>query len=254
MYKKIKCIIVVILIIVSMVLLGSCHVEPNAFSIPTIEEDENYFETEYFTCYMYHFSQGDVVNILGLTERGQEKEEIVIPEKIDGKSIIWNQRAWTNYWRSDKLKKIFIPAGIDVDRSYLFKYCPKLEKLIFLSTDPEEYRSGFNRQSTYGGGYPKYVYEKSRTTFLEYTSYSESSFTAANIEMFNNYENEINEGIYWMDHLEEGKKLKTIPANPIREEYEFTGWYVEKECINIINLEEITMGEETITLYAGWKK
>jgi len=34
----------------------------------------------------------------------------------------------------------------------------------------------------------------------------------------------------------------------------FTGWYAEKECTNKINLAEITMEEETITLYAGWKQ
>jgi len=63
-----------------------------------------------------------------------------------------------------------------------------------------------------------------------------------------------NDGYYWIDDIEEGEKIKTIPINPERDDYEFTGWYEEEECINKINLEEIIMGEETITLYAGWEK
>jgi len=249
MYKKIKYINLAFIIMVLPILFISCNVEP--LGSLSVTEHENYFETELFACYDYKNS--DFLRILGLTERGQEKEEIVIPEKINGKDIVWSTTTWGNRWESDNLKKIFIPTGIKVDRSYLFEHCPKLEKLVFLSTDPEEYRSGFNRQNTYGGGCTMFVYDKARLLFIEYTSYCELAFVVANIEFYDNYENEINEGIYWMDHLEEGKKLKTIPANPEREGYEFTGWYEEKECINIINLEKIQMGEEKITLYAGWK-
>jgi len=62
-----------------MVLLVACIDEPIDFSIPTLQENENYFEIELFTCYEYDTK----IEIMGMTEKGQEKEEIVTPQKID---------------------------------------------------------------------------------------------------------------------------------------------------------------------------
>ncbi len=55
----------------------------------------------------------------------------------------------------------------------------------------------------------------------------------ANVSYFYNYDNSdtINFKIFFIDDLD-GETIKNIPPNPLREEYEFTGWYKEKECLN----------------------
>ena len=54
----------------------------------------------------------------------------------------------------------------------------------------------------------------------------------ANITYYFNFETDINYGVYWVDDVDYGEKIEYIPANPVREGYEFGGWYKETECIN----------------------
>ena len=48
-------------------------------------------------------------------------------------------------------------------------------------------------------------------------------------------------------------ELLTVPENPTREGYEFTGWYVDHACDDAWNEAEDII-ESDITLYAGWEK
>ena len=41
-----------------------------------------------------------------------------------------------------------------------------------------------------------------------------------------------------------------VPSDPKREEYIFTGWYTEPECINLYDFNNQVSG--SFTLYAGW--
>lgn len=40
-----------------------------------------------------------------------------------------------------------------------------------------------------------------------------------------------NDGYYWVDNYD-NSLIEYIPPEPIREGYEFAGWYKEAECIN----------------------
>jgi len=62
-----------------------------------------------------------------------------------------------------------------------------------------------------------------------------------NIIFANNYENAENHGYYWIDDCDYGKTIEFIPDDPIREGYEFGGWYKEPECINKWDFETDTL-------------
>ena len=48
-------------------------------------------------------------------------------------------------------------------------------------------------------------------------------------------------------------ELLSVPEDPTREGYEFTGWYVDYACDDIWDESEDII-ETDITLYAGWEK
>lgn len=48
-------------------------------------------------------------------------------------------------------------------------------------------------------------------------------------------------------------ELLSVPEDPTREGYEFTGWYVDYACDDAWNEAEDII-ESDITLYAGWEK
>lgn len=53
----------------------------------------------------------------------------------------------------------------------------------------------------------------------------------ANVSYLYNYEEAPNDGYYWVDNYD-NSLIEYIPPEPIREGYEFAGWYKEAECIN----------------------
>ena len=42
------------------------------------------------------------------------------------------------------------------------------------------------------------------------------------------------------------------PEDPVKEGYEFTGWYTDRDCTNAWSEENAVTG--SMTLYAGWSK
>ncbi len=48
-------------------------------------------------------------------------------------------------------------------------------------------------------------------------------------------------------------ELLEVPAEPTREGYEFTGWYLDHACDDLWEEEEDII-ESDITLYAGWEE
>ncbi len=48
-------------------------------------------------------------------------------------------------------------------------------------------------------------------------------------------------------------ELLTVPEDPTREGYEFTGWYIDSACDDAWEEQEDVI-EGDITLYAGWEK
>ncbi len=92
------------------------------------------------------------------------------------------------------------------------------------------------------------------------------TFFKSNTVFCFNYENSPNGGVFFVDNSDYGGVIKNTPYNPIRDGYEFTGWFKEAECVNkwkfdtdtlpTVDIDEngnVTEFIET-KLYAGWRK
>ena len=88
-------------------------------------------------------------------------------------------------------------------------------------------------------------------------------YILANIAYIFNYEDNPNEGYFFIDLIEETGKLTKPPYDPKREGYTFDGWYKDEGCTEEWSFEEdeviISFDEEgnriyeEIKLYAKWK-
>ena len=78
-----------------------------------------------------------------------------------------------------------------------------------------------------------------------------NSFMEENYGVFIDTSN-YNGGYYWVDYLNVGDKIITIPSDPEREGYSFKGWYVDSECTNLFNFDSYVKDETPLVLYAGW--
>ena len=93
----------------------------------------------------------------------------------------------------------------------------------------------------------------------------EAFIQMANTAYFFNYEEAPNEGYFFINNFEYGSLIEDTPYKPIREGYEFAGWYKEPECVNKWDFEKDRLHEEKydeegnfvfeeLGLYAKWTK
>ncbi len=83
----------------------------------------------------------------------------------------------------------------------------------------------------------------------------------ANTAYMFNYDGEPNGGYFFINNFDWGKKIDPAPYMPMRNGYDFKGWYKEPECINLWNFDSDTLPQESeigenpeTKLYAGWEK
>ena len=220
-------------------------------------------EDGYFTYYIRKGNDGiKYAHISELTELGKQQKILVIPEEIGGKKVIaldkWKFDMWSPglVWESENLEKvIFTTDSIKVENG-TFRKCFNLEKFILTIYENDNPASGIrNRASS-----EHYLYISKRA-FEQYllrlvenkiiseeearnATYSFRTTRAANLSYYYNYEIYTNDGYYWIDDVDYGEKIEYIPSNPVREGYEFGGWYKETECINEWIFETDTLPQE----------
>lgn len=256
--------ILIISIIVIVILVGvmtACAPMP-------LEKRSNYIEEDGWMA----LQNGDTATLVGMKGDLLDKEELVVPKTVKEirvnaiSSIKYKSRYTNSIGNSYKAKKIFLPENYyqfmtNENKEHDF---PIAEKIIFISIDGT-YIGGFElRFSNIGKySYPEcfsdssiYVPKNSLETYLNrYGEYnSNTKFYAANVSYYYNYEDAPNDGYYWVDDLNLGDTIKTIPDNPSRAGYVFVGWYKERECVHEAVLSEIIKGEEEIELFAKWIK
>lgn len=62
------------------------------------------------------------------------------------------------------------------------------------------------------------------------------------------------ENYTWIDYIEDGERIKTMPPEPTRDGHEFTGWYLDRKCTQKADFKSFVKDGKDTTFYAGWKQ
>ena len=234
MYKRLTTIFLILVLLLSLLMLSSCF------------NKRKTYETEYFKYHIFEYDEEETIFIVGLTKKGEQLRNIVIPEEIDGKKVT----DLSGHSTTPNLKKIIVsynlftintPLGITKGSHFVNGY-PDGLKVLYLNckyVDSAHFGAGGYIATNAKDDYSNHQY-------MDFYKY-------ANMQYMFNYEDAQNEGVFFIDDLDINEQLEIIPEIPNREGYKFTGWFAEPECINKIELQGYTKKDsEIVYLYAGW--
>ena len=206
------------------------------------------YETETFRYQVFESDGEEWVSIEGLTEKGRQQKNIVIPEEIDGKRVAIYQ----GYDEAPNAKKIIVPYNILTINSWGLSRA----RLIITSYSSDIkvlYVNCYYHNSTLME--PDFYIASAALENFQTNIVNSDVYSIANIQYLFNYGDSQNKGVSFIDDLDIGEELEIIPTTPKRDGYVFTGWYEEPECRNKIELNGyVKADEEIIYLYAGWKE
>ena len=255
--------VIAVLILIILFIFGGCGVRDNTHT------------TEFYKIYVHK----NTATILELTDKGKEQEVLIIPSEFKGNPV--KKIGMVLYYgssarfKSEKLKKIYIPETVNLINHGSFIFCNNLKELVVSSNNFENVLKnlyldslGIDDKMAIEGlkiylpnNYYQNVQDIERSeTFKELYK---NTINPANISFNYNYQDSPNEGYYFIDNISDTGKI-TKPDNPKRQGYAFVSWYLEPEFKNEWNFEtdEVIVEKdeegnpiysETI-LYARWAK
>ena len=250
--KKIKRLFLTSVLLYLLIFIVSCDARPY------FNRSSGYFK------YKIDVDTKEVV-LVGLTEKGEEQETLVIPSIIDGKKVsrigyfkrrLWAGSYWASDFKSDKLKTIYFPSGFS--KSYIndfYKDIPNIERIFWgdVIFDISLVKSADL----------KYI---SKINYYEQIKQYEDYFDCIEVNIANvtYYINDGTDNPYFVDEVSDSV-VNVTPPTPYRAGYKFTNWYKEKECINLWDFEKDKVPKikydsdgneiyEEIKIYAGWEE
>ena len=206
------------------------------------------YETETFRYQVFESDGEEWVSIEGLTEKGRQQKNIVIPEEIDGKRVAIYQ----GHDEAPNVKKIIVSYNIFTINSWglsygtLFIYgYPAGLKVLYVNC---QYKKATSME-------PHFLIASAALESFQKNIPNPNVYSIANMQYLFNYEAAQNKGVFFIDDLDIGEELEIFPEVPKREGYVFTGWYEEPECRNKIELDGyVKTDEEIVYFYAGWQE
>ena len=217
----IVCISVIIIALVTFFIVLHYDISRNEFAFI-----DKLYESEYFI--YYDNDKEEQIHIVGLTDKGKEQEYLIIPEKINGKTV-GKIGCYNNLWVNDIVEKYG-------DEKYAQIKSENLKK-IFLTSNVQIINARFIGKAIQSLKYEGTMFILNTSSWSGEKAYKSSYATTsisirANVSYFYNYENAPNDNYYWIDNYDYGEKIEFIPPEPTREGYIFDGWYKESECIS----------------------
>ncbi|QVK17909.1 InlB B-repeat-containing protein [Mycoplasmatota bacterium] len=212
-------------------------------------DDDRKYNHNGFKCYKGFDWVTSIHRLYAINDELKQKKEIHFykvceePCTIFGKDV---EDKLEDDLNSINLEVAYIyPASNNDKFHYLIKKkFPNLKKIIFMedmnNSIPnfdgiEIYsRNGISIKEEGNGGYIK----ESRATF--YINYDSNEKVISP---------------YYQISFDNTDEMITKPSNPYREGYIFDGWYIEEECLNMFNFNDVNNKKiDSINLYAKWIK
>ena len=184
--------------------------------------------------FVYHImSRGveydhEVIAIVGLSEEGKTKKEILIPQRINGLPVefLGCKYGWAGTegkFESDVLEKLYLTHPIEAIKG-IFLDVPAYECTVIINGTISEALGPQNNV-------PKAKMPKSE--WLNLFGNHNRPDAWVNVVY---YLNEGTDVVHFADDLD-GEKITFLPPEPTREGYAFGGWYKESECITAWDFE-----------------
>lgn len=203
--------------------------------------------------------RGDEVDIYGITEEGEQQEMLIFPSEIDGRTIINIGYSFTIKYSLNstnlhvavinKTNRIYDNAFVNLTRSS----APNILVMIFNSLTKIELP--YNLIGGRGARIviPFEVFDEYNNSdngnYVQLRDYFEKS----RVSFYYNYEGSPNDDLYWTSYDKE-EEMITKPTDPTRDDYQFKGWYYEKEGTTEFNFEDgNTISITDVALYAKWE-
>lgn len=221
------CVILFFVCIILLVVKFFANIKTEKYSI-------DYLST-YDGLYYYKTSRASTGDkeavICGISEDGKQKEILIIPKYIDDYEVCsigmktYTIGPYYSSWGSDNLKKIYIYASpFKITPS--IPGCPNLKEIIKIDNS----RMDRSLKSVVPFYVSSYFYNNNKINKIGMLN--EYNCFIANVSYMYNYEGSENYDYYFIDNYDYNSTITYIPDKPVREGYQFIGWYKEEECIN----------------------
>ncbi|PWM72811.1 MAG: hypothetical protein DBX59_05870, partial [Bacillota bacterium] len=184
--------------------------------------------------FVYHILSGgviydhNIIAIVGLSEEGKTKKEILIPQEIDGLPVefLGYEYGWAGRkgeFESDVLEKLYLMHPIESAKGR-FSELPAYKCTVIKNGAIYE---GLGQQDKLRDT------KMPKSEWLKLFGDYNRPDTWVNVVYYLNDETDT---VHFADDLD-GEKITFIPPEPTREDYIFGGWYKESECITAWDFE-----------------
>ncbi len=193
---------------------------------------------------------GGYVVITDFTEEIRDQKRVIIPKELNGRPVV---RLGHNSWSMSEFnvssKKIYLPRSANTIMFPNEKRFLTGNAFFFIQMPPKSLWD-----SLYDDNYKAncYVADSMYEECLEMDrvmNKEETCFQIANLTYMDGDE------VYFIDHYEEGEIIDK-PSDPMKEGFQFMGWFKEPECIKECYEKEAYSNPEnliTVKYYAFWK-
>lgn len=232
--------------IMSLFMIG-CGVGNSNSKKPTVYES-GYFKYIFLgenSIYQENKDDKSIV-IIGFTEKGLNQSTIDIPREIDGNIVTYIGLRDEDPWH-DQSHRVIVNSDYNLKKIFIFSNISQIDYFEGKDVDLMICSETLNFDKYSIVAKNKYLYKK---LYDEIGKPSNEIYKSANVSFYNNYLDK--NDLYRIDNVEESGFLPK-PLDPIRENYTFSGWYTESECINLFDFESSPhIIDGVFNLYAGW--